>query len=179
MGASEASAYLAFGATISENMKKKISKKLGGFTLIEIMVVIVIIGILIGIVIIVAGPVGMKAKDAKIKSGLIQLQNLAERIYLDEGNYQGVICTPGLDCFDCDPGIKNLCLDIKSLVSNFDIAGSPSNNNYCAFAGLPSKGINPTWGVSNVFFCVDSQGRTAEGDVFAIAGTCYDDYRCP
>jgi len=157
-----------------------IKKNSRGFTLAEIMVVIAIISTLTGIILLALVSVRNNMKDGNIKNNLVRLQNLAELIYLDTGNYEGIVgCSPGLDCIGiCDPRTKELCLELRRDTDvNFDI--DYRSGRYCAFGGLPSKGIDPRYGVPNVYFCVDSQGRTAEGDVFQIVGTCYRDIRCP
>jgi len=140
-----------------------ITKNSKGFTLIEIMVVIVIIGILIGIVIIGTGPVRMKAKDTRIKSGLIQLQNLAENIYLNEKDYRGKICCEAT----CDIRVQALCNDIISQGAGISVysdyyglpPSSPSDR-FCATASLLVLPADPVYKKA---FCVDYLGRAQLG----------------
>ncbi len=59
-----------------------------GFTLIELLIVIVIIGILAGIVVgIVGTSANAKAKDAKLKANVHEVQNALEQYYIDNGSY--------------------------------------------------------------------------------------------
>ena len=68
--------------------KHFINKK--GFTLIELMVVIAVIGILTGIVLIGLRSSEKKSKDANIKSLMYQIKTIAEEYYLDNFDYEGV-----------------------------------------------------------------------------------------
>lgn len=126
-----------------------LKKNLGGFTLIEIMVVIVIIGILVGIVIVGAGLARNKAKDARVTSDMLQLQNLAERIYLDERNYDKVDPTQS-------PEIAALRDDISRQNSELFIRRSDSSaEKFCAYAKL-----NIIQFGYPVNFCVDYLGES-------------------
>lgn len=123
-------------------MTKKKSK---GFTLTEIMVVIAIIGILVGIVVVALPKIRQSAKDARITSDLLQLQNLAENIYLDEGNYDNL--DPVLS-----PEIAAIGNDISTQGSSLIIEKASPAYKYCAYANL----------VSGSYFCVDYMGNMAE-----------------
>lgn len=114
------------------------------FTMIELIIVIAVIGILAGIIFVASSPAKKKAKDARIQSDLLQIQNRAERIYLDEGNYDTVGCSG-------DAEIQNLCNDIFALGSSLNIytpASLPATQ-YCAIANLAS---------SSQYFCTDYLG---------------------
>jgi type II secretion system protein G len=63
------------------------TKKRKGFTLIELLVVIAIIGFLSSIVMSSLVQARMKAKDAKRRSDLVQLQLALENYYDDHGSY--------------------------------------------------------------------------------------------
>jgi len=120
-------------------------KKSRGFTLTEIMVVIAIIGILVGVVLVAMGPVRKRAKDARIVSDMLQLQNLAENIYLDEGNYDKVDPALSLE-------IAAIGNDISTQGSSLIIEKASPAYKYCAYASL----------VSGSYFCVDYMGNMAE-----------------
>ncbi len=65
-----------------------------GFTLIELLIVIVIIGILAGIVVgIVGTSANAKAKDAKLKANVHEVQNALEQYYIDNGTYPTDVAT--------------------------------------------------------------------------------------
>lgn len=108
---------------------------------------IAVIGILAGIIFVATGPIRKQAKDARIQSDLVQIQNRAERIYLDEGNYDNVCC-------GCDVEIQSLCNDIDNQGSSINIYkdSSPAGK-YCAYASLASSGVAS---------CVDYKGNIAE-----------------
>jgi len=70
---------------MKKNNQSKIFKK--GFTLIEMLIVIAIIGILASMVIVSLGPSQAKARDAKRMSDLRQIQNMLEIYYTANGGY--------------------------------------------------------------------------------------------
>lgn len=122
-----------------------------GFSLVEIIVVIAIIGILAGILLVVFGPARTKGKDTKIESNMLQLQNLAERIYLDSGNYDRVdsALSPEIAAISDD-------LDrVRGKAGSLNIFKSPSPAaEYCAYSYLISSPLG---------FCVDSSGFVGKG----------------
>ena len=58
-----------------------------GFTLIELLVVVSLIGLLASIVLVSLSSARLKAKDAAIKEGLVQMRNLMEMNANDTGSY--------------------------------------------------------------------------------------------
>ncbi len=63
------------------------AKNLGGFTLIEMLIVIAIIGILASIVLVGLGPVQRSARDSRRASDLRSVQNALELCYSKGGSY--------------------------------------------------------------------------------------------
>ncbi len=70
-------------------MKKQISFTAKGFTLIEILVVIAIIGILTAVILPQFGTVRGKAADANVKTSVNVLVKSAELYFLDNDTYVG------------------------------------------------------------------------------------------
>jgi len=101
------------------NLKLPFAPKGGvaGFTLIELLIVVVVIGILAAIVLVSLIDVQMSAKDAGIKSSLVQLRAVAQLAADPIGTYSGV-CT-------AENGIEN------SIAWDDIIALSPSTTAIC------------------------------------------------
>ncbi len=66
-----------------------------GFTIVELLIVVVIIGILAAIVIVAYGNVTSRAKDSERASELSSLQKALEIYYLDNGGYPTCAGAPG------------------------------------------------------------------------------------
>ncbi|HDZ54781.1 MAG TPA: type II secretion system protein [Candidatus Nealsonbacteria bacterium] len=138
-----------------------------GFTLIELLVVITIIGILAGIILVAMGSVREKAKDTKIESNMLQLQQLAENLYLDYGNYDNV-----------DPTISSEIAAIENDI--ITQGGSPLTiktplpaDTYCAYTSL-----NKTLDGQQVYYCTDYLFRNQQIGDPSIG--CYDTcFVCP
>lgn len=71
-------------------MIKKINKKQSGFTLVELLVVVAIIGLLSTIVLVGFGDIRSEARDAAIKANMAQMRLAAEVEYNAENSYAAV-----------------------------------------------------------------------------------------
>jgi len=80
-------------------MRKKI-KKQAGFTLVELLIVIIIIGILAGSMLLVAGSASEKAEAAKIVSNMRSLKTAALLYYADEAGKASEVVVPGTPSLD-------------------------------------------------------------------------------
>jgi prepilin-type N-terminal cleavage/methylation domain-containing protein len=136
-----------------------------GFTLIELIVVVAVMGILAGIIFVAMGPARKKAKDSKMQNSLIQLQSVAERIYLDERNYNKV--DPGQS-----PEILALQNDIAAQGGDLKISKSSSPASYyCAYSLIPSS--------PDYSFCIDSQLTFIKRTLVEVSRTCSSGRYCP
>jgi prepilin-type N-terminal cleavage/methylation domain-containing protein len=126
-----------------------------GFTLIEMLVVIAVVGILSAAVLASLGPARNKAKDARIISALNQLRSVAETLY--DGDY---------DAVDTDQTeISKLAQDITNNQGELKIQKSSETTAlaYLAYSKLPGGG----------YYCVDSAGNaknltSAPGDTVSV-----------
>lgn len=116
-----------------------------GFTLIEMLVVIAIIGLLSSVVLVALGPSRNKAKDARIISDVNQVQALMEASFTN-GSYG-------------NPDISALSEDAKA--NNGDTVGitvNPVGGGGSAFAAYAKLASDAT-----KYYCVDSTGANYTG----------------
>jgi prepilin-type N-terminal cleavage/methylation domain-containing protein len=138
--------------------KKKFSNYLG-FTLIELMLVIVIITVLTSFVLLVVDVTRKKTRDAIIISSLEQLQAIAETVYNPNDGYK--------EFYDMRESNYSKIEDIRKKIKdmggsgfNFeikfpeDISGEVGFYEYCAWVKLAHQPKNG----SARNFCVDSKG---------------------
>ncbi|MEK7543070.1 MAG: type II secretion system protein, partial [Patescibacteria group bacterium] len=123
-----------------------------GFTLIEMLFVVAIVGILSATVLSALGPARNKAKDARIISGINQVRALAEVIY-DSGSqnpYSGIYSS---FTTVATGEIYKVKLEIENQGGQLIII--PNFNPQTAYAAYSNLKSDP-----NKYYCTDSSGYT-------------------
>jgi prepilin-type N-terminal cleavage/methylation domain-containing protein len=156
-------------------------KRLRGFTLIELLVVIAIIGVLSSVVLAALNTARGKARDATIKSEVLELRTLYTQEYSDNVSYDALKAYPASGGWfaspsDCTTGLgagftgnygtqaKQIC---ASLVSAEGGASICPGGNLCMYVNgtytySPNNFTIMTWlPGSQQWFCVGSSGRTS------------------
>ncbi len=116
-------------------MKLSATKRLSGFTLIELMLTVVIIGILVGIAYPSYLEQVQKARRAEAKSALIQLATALERFYTENNTYNGA-CLEGDAGASCTQEIFVSTApvegagDVYYTLSIADLEGDNDNQDY-------------------------------------------------
>ena len=141
-------------------MKQKTLHSNGGFTLIEMLVVIAVVGILSAVVLTALGPARNKAKDSRIISGLNQVRAVAETIY--DGNSGAV--PSGATPLTGDVNFSKLAADITANQGELNIVKDSNELSYSAYSKLASD--------SSKFFCVDSSGNAGQLDAAPTTEVC-------
>ncbi len=143
-----------------KNNKGHILSKVEGFTLIEMLVVIAIIGLLSSVVLVALGPSRNKAKDARIISDLRQIQVIAETLYNGTtGKYPDAATLKG------NANVTTASADITANGgTGFDIMPATGVTTVAFYATLNSLSI----------YCLDSNGFGGEitSNSSASDGTC-------
>ncbi len=147
---------------ISYSSLEKYSK---GFTLIELMVVVAIIGVLSSVVLSALGTARTKGKDAAVKGAMASSRAQAEIYYSLNGNY-------GSTADSCASGVfsDTRFAAIRTNVTNNGATGvlcttdTDTNANTWAYSvTLPSGGST---------FCVDANGKAAMSSTAQGTGLC-------
>lgn len=148
---------------------KEINRK--AFTLIELLVVIAIIGLLASIAVVSTRSALTKGKDAQVQGAIIQVRNIGEMIWNDEGKYNN-LCTPTGNLLNTSHTTYGSQLtNIANQVSTANGGTAPScyadTTSYCVSAPLATTGK---------YFCVDNTGKAA---TTATNPNCPTNKKCP
>ncbi len=135
-------------------MFSKLRKDVTGFTLIEMLVVIAVIGILSSVLLTSLGPSKEKAKDARIIQEINQARTIAE--LLNDGDYDAVPTRP--DDIARHSSLGPLITDIGQEGGELTIKRTSSA--FVIYSKLNSKSEEPG-NIRTNYYCVDSTGRTA------------------
>lgn len=141
-----------------------------GFTLVELMVVIAIIGVLAGIVLASLSAARGGGSDAKVKGQLANIRQQAE-LYTGTGNAFANAPCPAEGAADGDNTVFD---DVSGGVAKL-FRGIPLSSTRCQSAtGLPKNGA--PWAVSaqtsNGYWCVDSLGRSRSAAAHITTTVC-------
>jgi prepilin-type N-terminal cleavage/methylation domain-containing protein len=143
-----------------------------GFTLIELMVVIAIIGMLSSIVLSSLASARNKANDAAIKQQMRSIVNAAASYYGTNGTYGVAVTaatcpTTGTSMFFTDLGIRN------AIASGMNYAGTGATTR-CATDGV-NYAVSIQLRSSSNHWCVDSQSAAKT----ITTGTTWTGVLCP
>ncbi|MCL4404001.1 type II secretion system GspH family protein [Patescibacteria group bacterium] len=133
--------------------------KTGGFTLIEMLVVVAIIGILSSVILTALGPARNKAKDARIIEEVNQARAIAEASAVN-GSYSSLQAVrPDNISSITDPNLQSLASDIAAQGGGLYIEKSiyPPYTWYTVFSVLNAQG-GPQSNEAQ-YYCVDSGGH--------------------
>ncbi len=127
-------------------------KEKGGFTLIEMLVVIAMIGILSAVVLTALGPSRDKAKDARIISDVNQARAIAETHYNPTTGAYDIASITG------DAQFISSQSDATSNGGALTIISASNGSAFAMYGQLNTKGANGTL----QYFCSDSTGVTRQ-----------------
>lgn len=136
--------------------------KKDGFTLIEMLVVVAIIGILSSVVLTALGPAREKAKDTRIIEELSQIRSLAETMY--DGDYDALPTIRQGDQIDliANLNVKEIAASIKQQGGELVIQKPTSPATiYLTYSKLNTKVGSDPKNMQIQFYCRDSAGRSA------------------
>ena len=142
-----------------KHLKKDLSGvRSSGFTLLELLVVVAIIGLLTAIVTIALSSARSKGIDASIKSQMKSLQNQIEITYV--GSSYNNLFTSNNSWAAADTKIQNF-LTIIDKLSSTHTAGSTTS-----FWAAQVRLVNE----SSKYFCVDTTGKMSTSTTAMAAG---------
>ncbi len=140
--------------------------KKSGFTLIEVLTVIMIIAILASIILVSLDTARERARDVTIQNQVGQLRSLAEALYSFDTHYEDLkeavtdrTTSDGMKIDRIETEIKKMNND-----GEFKVEFETNSRAYCAYAQLARD--------SEQAFCVDSTGNAKTLPLTTIAVNC-------
>ncbi len=127
-----------------------------GFTLIEMLVVVAIIGLLSSVVLNALGPARNKAKDARIMQEVGQVRDIAETVY--NGHYpESIAVTPGVTPSNGD--LASLDSDIATQGGELHVVLSSDSATFIAYSKLNTLATDQSGTEQTQYYCLDSGGK--------------------
>jgi prepilin-type N-terminal cleavage/methylation domain-containing protein len=125
-----------------------------GFTLVELLIVIAIIGVLASAVLVGFPEAVKRAKDGRLKASMAQMRTLMASAFDGYGNYDNFSTTSE----DMSPLVNDV--QKNSYGNTYTLVKAPltSSDSVCVFAPLNEKN-GATW------YCVDSLGHAGTADI--------------
>ena len=132
---------------------KFFSTKQRGFTLVELMIVIAIIGILASILIVSLRQASERSRNAKIITDIVQVRRIAEQIYTGEimSGYTDL-------CKDSSNFNSDDYTDLGMLQIDIEKYGGAVS----CYANSDSYCVSSSFRTSGQWFCVDDEGSSIE-----------------
>ncbi len=133
--------------------------KKSGFTLVEVLTVIMIIAILATVVLVSLDAARKRARDSTIQNQLSQIRSLAETVYSIEEGYEDFTNENHQNWSDYRRGVEKINEVSEGLAEgedNINIHFSDNDREYCAYSSLVR---NP-----DEVFCIDSSGNAVTAE---------------
>ncbi|MEK7506156.1 MAG: type II secretion system protein [Patescibacteria group bacterium] len=147
---------------------QSIKKSKEGFTLIEMLVVVAVIGLLSSVILVALGPAKEKAKDSRIIQEVNQVRSLAETMY--DGSYRILPQLPSVIEIG-NKNLKELADDIALQGGALTIINPAPFKGYSAYSKLNTKlgdAANPVI----QYYCIDSVGHSVNTTIEPSTPTC-------
>jgi len=130
---------------------KSFSTKQKGFTLVELLIVIAIIGILVTILVVSLRQAADRSRNTKTIAGVVQIRRVAAEMYAEE-----LLGYTSL----CDSGNLNSAYHVDLDVLKKDIEAS--GGIISCYAGLNSYCISSSLRTAGEFVCIDDEGNNVQ-----------------
>lgn len=143
--------------------QKNLHKKQGGFTLLELLVVIGIIGILISMIVVAFSTAQVSSRDARRRSDMKAMQDAFEQYYSDTGATGSIrFSYDTCDAMTTDDYFPNGSRPVDPKNSGsyvYTCNGSVSNYCVCALlekTGSGNSGTNCAYAAGGDYYCLSS-----------------------